>query len=80
MERAGRPQWTYQVTSGAEDVTFIVMTPARSLQEVQTTPSLEDAGNDAILSSETRLYAVSPSMSLPAQSWLEADPEFWKRP
>jgi len=34
----------------------------------------------AIASSETRLYAVSPSMSMPAPSWQDADPDFWKRP
>jgi hypothetical protein len=79
LERAGRPQWAYQVTSGAEDVTFVVMTPARSLREIQTTPVLDDP-NDIILFSETRLYAVSPSMSLPAQSWIDADPDFWKGP
>ncbi len=80
LERAGRPQWVYQVTSGAEDVTFLIMTPARTLQEIQTTPNPDDAANEAIATSETRLYAVSPSMSLPAQSWMDADPDFWKRP
>jgi hypothetical protein len=79
LERAGRPQWAYQVTSGTDDVTFIVMTPARTMQEIQTTPSLDDP-SDIVVSSETRLYAVSPAMSLPAQSWVEADPDFWKRP
>ncbi len=77
LERAGRPQWVYQVTSGTDDVTFLIMTPARTMQEIQTTP---DDASDAIVSSETRLYAVSPSMSMPAQSWIDADPEFWKRP
>jgi len=80
LERAGRPQWAYQVTSGAEEATFIVMTPARTMQEALTIPSPDDATNEAIASSETRLYAVSPSMSMPAPSWVEADPDFWKRP
>jgi hypothetical protein len=79
LERAGRPQWAYQVTSGTDDVTFIVMTPARTMQEIQTTPLLDDP-SDIVVSSETRLYAVSPAMSLPAQSWIDADPDFWKRP
>jgi hypothetical protein len=77
LERAGRPQWVYEVTSGTDDVTFLVMTPARTMQEILTTPSL-DYSPDTIVSSETRLYAVSPSMSMPAQSWIDADPEFWK--
>jgi hypothetical protein len=34
LERAGRPQWTYQVTSGTDDVTFLVMTPGRSMQDI----------------------------------------------
>jgi hypothetical protein len=81
LERAGRPQWVYQVTSGTKDVTFLIITPAHTMQEIQTTPQQpDDAGNDTIVSSETRLYAVSPSMSMPAQSWVEADPDFWKRP
>lgn len=83
LERAGRPQWVYQVTSGTEDDTFLIMTPARTMQEIYSTPTptdRNDAVADLIVSSETRLYAVSPSMSMPAPSWVEADPEFWKRP
>lgn len=79
QERSGRTQWTYQVTSGTEDGTYLIMTPGRTLQEVRVfAPSEEHS--DAVTSSESRLYAVSPSMSMPAQSWLEADPDFWKRP
>jgi hypothetical protein len=80
LEHAGRPQWVYQVTSGTKDVTFLVMTPAHTMQEIQTTPQPDDAGNDIIVSSETRLYAVSPTMSMPSEAWKEADPDFWKRP
>lgn len=83
LERAGRPQWVYQVISGTEDGTFLIMTPARTIQEVYSTPmptDRNDAVADLIVSSETRLYAVSPSMSMPAPGWIEADPEFWKRP
>jgi hypothetical protein len=83
----GHPLWVYQVTSGAEDTTFLVMIPGRTMQEIQATPvpddhlsNLGDLIRDAIASSETRLYAVSPSMSMPASSWVEADPDFWKRP
>jgi hypothetical protein len=79
MERAGRPQWVYQVASGATETTFIIMTPARSMKEILNTPPLDDP-NDIIVTSETRLYSVSPSMSMPAQSWIDADPDFWKRP
>jgi len=53
------------------------------MQETQSVPTAmdrNDAVADIIISSETRLYAVSPSMSMPALNWLEADPDFWKRP
>jgi len=83
LERTGRPQWVYQVTSGAEDDTFLILTPARTMQEVFSIPTAldrNDAVADLILSSETRLYAVSPALSMPAASWVEADPDFWKRP
>jgi len=83
LERAGRPQWVYQITSGTEDDTFLIMTPARTMQEIYSAPAPTDRNDtvaDVIVSSETRLYAVSPSMSMPAPSWVEADAEFWKRP
>jgi hypothetical protein len=83
LERAGRPQWVYQVTSGTDDDTFLIMTPARTVQELQSIPTPidhNDAVGELIVSSRTRLYAVAPSLSMPAKSWIEADPEFWKRP
>lgn len=83
----GRPLWVYQVTSGTEDNTFLVMIPGRTMQEAQAAPvpddrfpNLGDLIRDAVAGSETRLYVVSPSMSMPAPSWVEADPEFWKHP
>jgi hypothetical protein len=78
-QRSGRTQWVYQVMSGTEDGTFLIMTPGRTLQEVRVFASPDDR-TDSIASSETRLYAVSPALSMPAQSWLDADPDFWKRP
>jgi hypothetical protein len=87
LQRSGRPQWVYQVTSGAEDTTFLIMTPGRTIQEIhafgigdERIGNVAELMRDSVVSSETRLYAVSPLMSMPAQSWLEADPEFWKRP
>lgn len=83
LERAGRPQWVYQVLSGTEDETFLIMTPGRTMREVFSIPAAidrNDAVADFVASSETRLYAVSPALSMPAASWVEADPEFWKRP
>jgi hypothetical protein len=83
LERAGRPQWVYQVTSGTEDDTFLIVTPAHTMHEIYSTPTpadRNDAAADLIVSSETRLYAISPTMSMPAPSWVEADPDFWRRP
>jgi hypothetical protein len=79
QQRVGRTQWVYQVTSGTEDGTFLVITPGRTMQELHLF-TITDDRTDAVLSSETRLYAVSPSMSMPARSWQELDPDFWKRP
>ena len=39
-----------------------------------------EAIRDSVVSAETRLYAVSPPMSMPAPGWVEANAEFWKRP
>jgi hypothetical protein len=87
QERSGHPQWVYQVTSGAEDSTFLVFSAGRTLNDLhlysgpeERLPSVTELVRDAVVRSETRLYAVSPSMSMPARSWVEADPEFWKRP
>lgn len=87
LQRSGRPQWVYQVTSGAADTTFIVISPGRTMQDVHTfsiaderVGAVAEFMRSAIAASESRLYAVSPSMSMPAQSWIDADPDFWRRP
>ena len=83
LERAGRSQWVYQVTSGAEDDTFLIITPGRNMREVLSTSAALDHNDvvaDFVVSSVSRLYAVNPALSMPAASWVEADPEFWKRP
>lgn len=79
QQRSGRTQWAYQVTSGTEDGTYVILSPGRTLQEIRVFAASEEH-SDAVTSSETRLYAVAPSMSMPAQSWLASDPDFWKRP
>jgi hypothetical protein len=87
QQRSARTQWVYQVNSGAEDGMYLVMTPGRTTQEIHLfgnnddrLPTVAESIRDSVTTSETRLYSVSPSMSLPAPSWLQADPEFWKRP
>ena len=65
QQRSGRTQWVYQVTSGTQDGTYLVMSPGRTTQVARAlTPSEVD---ESVLASETRLYAVSPPLSMPAQ-------------
>ncbi len=54
----------------AEDGTRFVITPARTRQEADTKRAA--AGADAIV------FAIRPDLSMPAQEWRAADPEFWK--
>ncbi|HVO97375.1 MAG TPA: hypothetical protein VMT15_04880 [Bryobacteraceae bacterium] len=83
--RPGRTQWIYQVMSGTADNTFLVILGGRTMQEVMDPPERRASAAGDLLqvdldSSVTRLFVVTPSMSMPAQSWVESDPEFWKRP
>lgn len=73
--RPGRIQWVYQVVSGS-DSTFVVIAAGATAQEAMV--PIDILAPDLLDSSETRLYAVSPSMSFPAQAWIETDPDFWK--
>ena len=53
------------------------------MREVLSTSAALDRNDvvaDFVVSSVSRLYAVNPALSMPAASWVEADPEFWKRP
>ena len=79
QQRSGRTQWAYQVTSGTEDGTYLILTPGRTFQEVRVFSASDEHG-DVVTSLRNPPLSVSPSMSMPAQSWLDADPDFWKRP
>ena len=78
LRRLGRPQLVYQVTSGMEDDTYIIITPARTMLDLHAfwTSGLTYPA-DAIAASETRLYTLIPALSYPSQRWIEADPDFW---
>jgi hypothetical protein len=39
---------------------------------------LSEMESSAMESSQTNLFAFSPSMSYPSEEWVKADPEFWK--
>jgi hypothetical protein len=86
----------YAVASGGQDATFIVITPAGSLEEAGTSrinhgrrfdealgpqaARLHELQRTAVIGSETNIYAIRPDLSLPAKDWVDADPEFWKKP
>ncbi len=81
----GRAQWIYQVASGTADNTFLAIVGGRTIEEAlelaERRPSAAaDLFQANLESSETRLFAVTPTMSMPAQSWVESDPDFWKHP
>jgi hypothetical protein len=77
--------WIYQVLSGPADNTFVVIFAGRTVKDVLDPAERQASAAGDLLqmdleSSVTRLFAISPALSLPSQSWVEADPEFWKRP
>ena len=70
----------YQVNGGLSDLTFLILEPLRSMQDVdealpnavqQTTPL------GAANSSETNLYAIHPEMSHVSKEFAAGDPTFW---
>jgi hypothetical protein len=75
------------------DGTFLAITPLHSVEKAgdelqkgagamgkEERTKLRELSSAAISSSETRLFALSPSMSYPAKGWITADPEFWAAP
>jgi hypothetical protein len=85
----------YEVESGMPDGTFLVFSPAASLDEAgaisqfhgrglentltdQARAKLRELTGAAILRSETTMFTVDPSISLPAREWIDSDPEFWR--
>lgn len=91
-ERAG---WkgraaVYRVESGAPELTFLILMPVASLQEMDSAPedaalmSREDFAQlrkmdaEMIVESQHALFAVNPKMSNPPKAVIEADPGFWK--
>lgn len=96
-ERAGSAEVhsVYQVESGMPDGTFLIVTPAATLEDAgdtrqfdQTTlendldsqnrTRLRELNDAAVARSETQIFRVNPSLSLPVKEWVDADPEFWK--
>jgi hypothetical protein len=85
----------YQVDSGMPDGTFLIFTPAASLDDAGaarqfdqslienvdsgTRTKLRDLGSAAIGESETSILAINPAISYPDKGWVAADPDLWKR-
>ena len=69
---------TYQVNAGLPDLTFLVIEPMHSLQDVDH--GLLDADLaplSFVSSSETNLYAIHPEMSHVSKEFAASDPTFW---
>ncbi len=92
-ERAGWKGRTavYRVESGAADITYMVLTPLDSLQELdseQNEPTalspddlarLREINQKIIAESRYALFAINPKMSNPPKDVIAAEPGFWKQ-
>lgn len=78
----------YQVSSGAASGTYLAFSPVKSLAEWDTPPNeamssaLKEINwsqmvGKTIMGSESRLYAISPQLSIPSASMIAANPSFW---
>ena len=86
-----RPDIVYQVVSGTTTETFIVLTPMATLKTLDDAiariPASGEAGprpRDKVaaeieLNRENLLFRVDPGYSFVDQSFVDADPEFWRR-
>jgi hypothetical protein len=85
----------YQVDSGMPDGTFLIFTPAASLDDAGaarqfdqnlienvdsgTRAKLRDLNSAAIGNAETSILVINPAISYPSKEWVAADPDLWKR-
>jgi hypothetical protein len=71
---------TYQVNAGLPDLTFLVIEPMHSMQDVDHGLLDSDLAPLAFASSsETNLYAIHPEMSHVSKEFAAGDPTFWMR-
>lgn len=81
---SGMPDGTFLIFSAAasfDEAGALSQFHGRGLENAlspQDRTRLRDLSNTAIESSETVLFSVDPSMSYPAQEWIQADVEFWR--
>jgi hypothetical protein len=95
--RKGVPEanWTvFQQQYGTAANAFLVITPLKSLTEVDHMMTSDKGFTDAmgeegmkrlrelevvcIESEQTNLFRINPRMSYPREAWVKADPTFWK--
>lgn len=90
---ADMPWVVYQVNSGMPSPTFLAFVPMRALNEndsyLARAPKLREAegevnadrmhqiARDAYESSESNLYAISPTTSHVPKEFADGDPDFW---
>jgi len=83
----------YSVTAGLPNGTYLVFTPRKSLAELDPNPAIGKAVQDAlgeenskkrqkllseaVISSETTIYAFSPKMSYVPKEWAKTGGDFW---
>ena len=87
------PSDVFGITAGMPNGTFLVITPRKSLAEMDPNPDRTKAIQDAlgednvkkrqklisesVISTETSIYAFSPQMSYVSKDWIAAAPDFW---
>ena len=83
----------YQVTAGLPSGTYLVFTPRKSLAELDPNPAIGKAVqdalgednikkrqkllSDAVISTETTIYAFNPRMSYVPNEWAKTGGDFW---
>ncbi|HKA21883.1 MAG TPA: hypothetical protein VKN18_26640 [Blastocatellia bacterium] len=83
----------YSVTAGLPNGTYLVFTPRKSLAELDPNPAIAKAVqdalgeenskkrqkllSDAVISSETTIYAFNPKMSYVSKEWAKTGGDFW---
>jgi hypothetical protein len=87
------PWAVYEVMEGAPSGTYLVLTPYKSLKEVDNLVAMEPKiiaamgeevfknlnreSADFFISTESNMYTFSPKMSHVSKEFAAADPEFW---
>ncbi len=83
----------YSVTAGMPNGTYLILTPRKSLAELDPNPTMGKAVQDAlgednvkkrqkliadsVISTETTIYAFSPKMSYVPKEWAKTGGDFW---